>query len=103
MLDRAAGKHRSKLLLDDVEQRVAIAGHLVADVVHEPRVAVDRHQVAAGLGPEQPVGDGEVLAARLAQQLLRAREVVRGERPRHRTHRPHRPSAITGKICRYRW
>ena len=50
-----------ELGLEPVEQREPVALGLVAELVDEPREAVDREQVVARLAPEHARGDGEVL------------------------------------------
>ena len=61
---RLAVEHAVELLLELVEEREPVAGRLVAELVDEPREAVDREQVVARLAPEHAGGDGEVLLRR---------------------------------------
>ena len=63
-----------ELGLEHVEQREPVAVDLVAELVDEPREAVDRHQVPARLAAEHARGDGEVLLRRERQDGALARE-----------------------------
>jgi hypothetical protein len=90
----AAAVDGVQLVLHPVQLRVAVAGLLVADVVDEARVAVERDQVVAlGLG-EHAAGDAEVLRRGLGEHRVGARHRDVGDQRRHR------PIAITGNTCR---
>ena len=59
---RRPGEGAVQLGLDPVELGEPVAGALVADVVDEPGVAVDGHQVCSLPAWQQPGRDDEVLA-----------------------------------------
>jgi hypothetical protein len=85
-----------ELALDPVEQRDAVSGRLVADVVDESREPVDGEQVTAHTTRQQPAGDREVLVRGLSHHGVARRHVCSGRR----AHRAQRPSAISGKTRR---
>ena len=74
-LRAVAGQESGDVGVDEIEQ-LQLAGGLesvvVADVVDEPRVAVDRHQIRAQLGGQEPGGDRKVLRAGLGEHALEA-------------------------------
>src|SRR5207248_2896992 len=99
-----------EIMLEVVEQTKPVTGSLVSSVVDEAREAVDRKQVTAHAGRKQSVGDWEVLRGRLGHyrgRVRRGRPPAGTRRCSHRCHvarvsATHRPSAIKGKISRYR-
>ena len=70
---RLAVEDAVQILLERVEDRGAVAVDLVAELVDEPREAVDRREVSARLAPDEQRGDGEVLARRQRQDRGRIR------------------------------
>ena len=62
-----------EVLLDRVQERVAVSHGLVARVVHEPREAVHRPKVPPGSPREHEERDREVLAARLREHVVDGR------------------------------
>ena len=116
-----AGKGAVELRLEPVERGQAVAGERVAQLVHEPREAVDGEQVLAHRGRQDAAGDGEVLGpgarhdgsgGRPGAGVGRRRgcvardghrSIVPARGGRRHVHaaepsRRQRPSAITGKI-----
>ena len=72
-----AGVERVEILLEPVEQRVAIAPDLVPEVVHQPGEAVEGVEVAAEVGRQGAAGHAEVLQAGLAHHGLGVRDSER--------------------------
>ena len=64
--------------LEGVEVREPVAAARIADLVDEPRVPVDRQQVAARLAPDEERGDREVLARSAVDDLVRPGQLYGG-------------------------
>jgi hypothetical protein len=71
-VDGLAGEGPLEVRLEGAEGREAVAGELVAQVVGEAGEAVEGEQVAAQRARQEAQGDGEVLAARAAEDVLGA-------------------------------
>ena len=77
----AAGEQRRDVGIDEVEHgkaHAALDAVLIADVVDEPGVAVDRQQVGAQLFRQEPQGDRKVLGSRLREHPVKRLEDRRG-------------------------
>jgi hypothetical protein len=75
-----------------------LAGGCVAELVDEPREAVDREQVRARVAWQHAAGDREVLAARTRHDRRRGGGVAR--RVGDQRHPRQRPSAMIGNVSR---
>ena len=72
-MDRLPAEHAGDVVLEPVEHRLPVARRLVADVVHEPREAVDAEQRAPLRARQEERGDREVLRLRLRHDLRAGR------------------------------